>query len=364
MDIRRKNRPEQATAKVLSVSAIKVNAPEPKNLAAQSQIQPREMAMTLIRNVAGTAFVVAEFRAEGNLKENPLYHDPVVHVFLDEELKRAADRIFASFPPIKTNVWVRTRYLDNRLDARLQSGFRQVVILAAELDTRAQRKAKSGVAYFEIDDGATLAFKRERLHEKGIEPGVAYIPGDYVADGLVELLSRNGFDFLMPTHFIWEGNTMYLSADAVARVLEAIAQNLRRFSISFDYMAPEVIANETGNPEITAVVERFAAMGAPWTYGISDVESLGKAIGARVSDRFTLADLHRLYWPDKTPELATVRLLYALHARDGVKPRSEAAAQIGCVAAPMRQRVGTRGLARLRLGPSRARRHSPAPLRP
>jgi methyltransferase (TIGR00027 family) len=258
--------------------------------------------MTLIQNVAGTAFVVAEFRAEENAKANPLYRDPVVHVFLDAESKRAADRIFASFPPVKTNVWVRTRYLDDRLDARLQNGFRQVVILGAGLDTRAQRKAEPGVAYFEIDDGATLAFKQERLQENGIEPGVAYIPGDYVAEDLVALLSGAGFDFLAPTHFIWEGNTMYLSRPAVARVLERIAQNLRRYSISFDYMAREVIANETGDPEITAVVERFEAMGAPWTYGISEVESLAAKIDARVADRFTLADLHRLYWPDKRPD--------------------------------------------------------------
>ena len=203
--------------------------------------------MAFIRNVAGTAFVVAEFRAEENLKENPLYRDPVAPVFIDEESKRAADRIFASFPPIKTNVWVRTRYFDDRLDTQLRSGFRQVVLLGAGLDTRAQRKAAPGVAFFEIDDGATLAFKQARLWEKGIAPGAAFIPGDYVVEDFTALLSRNGFDFSLATHFIWEGNTMYLSADAVARVLECIAQNLGRFSISFDYFAQEVIAKETGD---------------------------------------------------------------------------------------------------------------------
>ncbi len=257
--------------------------------------------MTLIQNVAGTAFVVAEFRAEENLKEHPLYRDPIVGVFLDAESKRAADGIFSSFPPAKTNVVVRTRYLDDWLDAQLQGGFRQVVILGAGLDTRAQRKAAPGVAFFEIDDGATLRFKEERLREKGIEPGVVYIPGDYVAEDLVALLAGAGLNFSLPTHFIWEGNTMYLSADAVTRVLSSIAQNLRRFSISFDYMPPEVIAKETGDAEITALVERFAAMGAPWTYGISDVENLAKRVGARVSDRFTLTELHRRYWPEKTP---------------------------------------------------------------
>jgi len=257
--------------------------------------------MTLIQNIAGTAFVVAEFRAEENFKEPPLYRDSIVGVFLDAESRRAADRIFASFPPVKTNVVVRTRYLDDRLEAKLQSGFRQVVILGAGLDTRAQRKAAPGVAFFEIDDGATLGFKEERLREKGIEPGVAYIPGDYVQEDLTRLLAGAGLNFSLPTHFIWEGNTMYLSAAAVARMLASIAQNLRRFSISFDYMPPGMIAKETGDAEITAVVERFGAMGAPWTYGMSDVETLAESVGARVADRFTLAELHRRYWPDATP---------------------------------------------------------------
>ncbi len=257
--------------------------------------------MTLIRNVAGTAFVVAEYRAEENFKEKPLYLDPIVHVFLDEETKRAADEIFASFPPVKINVWLRTRYLDERLDAQLRGGFRQVAILGAGLDTRAQRKASPGVSYFEIDDGATLAFKQARLEASGIAPGVAYIAGDYVADDLAALLRKAGFDFTLPTHFIWEGNTMYLDADAVVQVLDGIARNLPRFSISFDYLAPEVIENGTGDAEITAVVERFAAMGAPWTYGIDGVADLAARIGARLADHVTIADLHRLYWPGKTP---------------------------------------------------------------
>ena len=37
-----------------------------------------------IRSVTGTAFVVAEFRAEENYAPHPLYRDPIVHLFLDE----------------------------------------------------------------------------------------------------------------------------------------------------------------------------------------------------------------------------------------------------------------------------------------
>ncbi|MBY6242609.1 SAM-dependent methyltransferase [Methylosinus sp. Sm6] len=258
--------------------------------------------MSLIQNVAGTAFVAAECRADENREDNPLYLDPVVSLFLDEESKRVADRIFVSFPQWRSSVRVRTRYVDDWLDRQLQRGFRQVAILGAGLDTRAQRKASPGVAYFEIDNGATLAFKSARLRENGLDPGVVYISGDYVADDLTTLLRRNGFDFSLPTHFIWEGNTAYLDATAVALVLDGIAQNLRRFSISFDYVGQELIANETGDPETAAVVARFAAMGAPWTFGVSDIESLADTIGAQVADRFSIAELYRRYWPGKTPD--------------------------------------------------------------
>jgi hypothetical protein len=59
---------------------------------------------------------------------------------------------------------------------------------------------------------------------------------------------------------IWEGNTMHLTAPAVSRILIDIARHVRQFTISLDYMAEEVIAKTTGDPAITRVVERFAAM--------------------------------------------------------------------------------------------------------
>jgi O-methyltransferase involved in polyketide biosynthesis len=62
------------------------------------------------------------------------------------------------------------------------------------------------------------------------------------------LLESCGFDFGLPTHFIWEGNIMYLTADAVRQVMTNIAQRAERFTLAFDYMTPEVIAKTTGIP--------------------------------------------------------------------------------------------------------------------
>ena len=93
-----------------------------------------------IKDVTGTAFVVAEFRAHENAEANPLYVDRIVPIFLDERTKQAANAISSGFPAAEKNVRLRTRYLDDRLDEQIALGCRQVVILGSGLDTRAVRK--------------------------------------------------------------------------------------------------------------------------------------------------------------------------------------------------------------------------------
>jgi hypothetical protein len=85
-------------------------------------------------------------------------------------------------------------------------------------------------------------------------------------DGTAEQGAEPAAALLAAAQAAFARGALGAARDLYARVLERIAQNIRRFYISFDYLAPEVIGNETGDPEITAVVARFAAMGAPWTY--------------------------------------------------------------------------------------------------
>ena len=40
-------------------------------------------------------------------------------------------------------------------------------------------------------------------------------------------------------------------------------------------------------------------MGAPWTYGISDVRNLSDKAAATILDNVKVADLHPAYWPAK-----------------------------------------------------------------
>jgi methyltransferase (TIGR00027 family) len=255
--------------------------------------------MPRFQDVTGTAFVVAECRAHENAEANPLYVDRIVPLFLDERTRQAADRISAGFPAFGKSIRIRTRYFDDRLDEQLRLGCRQVVILGAGLDTRAIRKQSPGVAYFEIDDVNTLSFKKARLAGSGIDARVTFIPGDYVADDFLRLLETNGFRFELPAYFIWEGNTMYLNRASVRKILADLRRRVGQFTISFDYMAEEVIAKTTGDLGISNFVERFAAMGAPWRFGVNDIEALAKEAAMTIVDNVRIAELHRTYWPSQ-----------------------------------------------------------------
>ena len=265
---------------------------------------PIGFGLAKIQNVTGTAFIVAELRSHENVEANPLYVDPVVSIFLDETTKRAAASISAGFPLSEKFVRIRTRYLDDKLDEYLNRGCRQVVILGSGLDTRAVRKQAHGVTYFEIDDPDTLNFKKARLAERGLTASVTYIPADYISDGVIGLLGDNGFDFELPAYFIWEGNTVYLTKEAVINLLTDLSSSVGRFGISFDYMSEEVVSHRTGDQRMTDYVERFAAMGAPWRFGINDSNAIAKTTGMTIVDNIKTADLYKTYRPrDPSPDL-------------------------------------------------------------
>ena len=91
--------------------------------------------MTEVREVTGTAFVVAELRARENHQPPSLYLDTVAHIFIDDRTKgggrdpgrlSAGEKMRGSGPAISTT----------GLTKQITQGCRQVVILGSGLDTR------------------------------------------------------------------------------------------------------------------------------------------------------------------------------------------------------------------------------------
>ncbi|MCA1853641.1 MAG: SAM-dependent methyltransferase [Beggiatoa sp.] len=255
--------------------------------------------MAELKNVPGTAFIVAEYRAEENAAPDPLYRDSIVEMFLNEATRQAAAKAVVASPSVKDGVKLRTRYLDDALEEEIARGCRQVVILGSGLDTRAVRKQATGVAYFEFDDKATLDLKRARFAEHGLQAALALIPANYVTDDWIALLAENRFDFNLPTYIIWEGNTMYLMRNDMKRVMVAIREQIRYATLSFDYLSTKVIDKSTGDAGLSALVEHLARLGAPWITGIDDVYALSDELGLDVIRNVATADLHRWHWPTR-----------------------------------------------------------------
>lgn len=126
----------------------------------------------------------------------------------------------------------RTRAIDEAIARAVDEGTRQLVLVGAGLDARAYRLStlRESTVY-EIDHPATQAYKRARIER--LEPlarEVRYASTDFERDDLAELLAGLGFEASRPAIFLWEGVTMYLSFEAVERVLRSISRLAARGS--------------------------------------------------------------------------------------------------------------------------------------
>lgn len=77
-----------------------------------------------------------------------------------------------------------------------------------------------------------------------------------------------------------------------------------------------VVARATGDPETTSFVERFAAISAPWHFGLDDLDALDEDAAMIVADAVTVAELHRAYWPDRPLD----SIIYEHYALCTLKP--------------------------------------------
>jgi methyltransferase (TIGR00027 family) len=139
------------------------------------------------------------------------------------------------------SVW-RARCAETRLRDRARDGVDQCVVLGAGLDSTAYRLHAEfpGMRFFEVDHPASQAWKRARLAAIGIVPPsrLAYVPVDFEHDDLGDALAASGFDPARRTVGNWLGVSYYLSAEAIAGMLRAIARFAAGSEIVMDYMLP------------------------------------------------------------------------------------------------------------------------------
>ncbi|MDT7735196.1 MAG: hypothetical protein QOE12_2370, partial [Mycobacterium sp.] len=186
-------------------------------------------------SVGSTALFVATARALEAQKPDPLVVDPFAAIFCRAVGGSAADVLDGHVPDhqLKTPDFgehfvnyqaARTRYFDHCFLRAAEAGVRQVVILAAGLDSRAYRLAwPGGTTIFELDRPQVLDFKREVLAEQGVTPRAERreIAIDLREDW-PQALRDSGFDAAQPSAWIAEGLLVYLPAAAQQQLFTGI----------------------------------------------------------------------------------------------------------------------------------------------
>jgi methyltransferase (TIGR00027 family) len=213
-----------------------------------------------------TAEGVTALRAMESMRppEERICYDPLAKDFVGRKLafflKSGLIRKIAFWvvdriaPGLAGDIIGRVRYIDDRVQSAIREGIEQLVILGAGYDSRPYRlpELNGRIRCFEVDHPATQKVKIERIEKifGNLPEYVAYVPIDFERDDVGQQLFESGYDRNLRTLYIWEGVTMYLTDEAVDRVLDFVSRNSGEgSSIIFDYVHKSFIDDESCNPD-------------------------------------------------------------------------------------------------------------------
>jgi methyltransferase (TIGR00027 family) len=235
------------------------------------------------------------FHGETN-REKPLFKDEYMPLFINKDIENEAKQLLP--PQLALAISVRHKYLNNTLSQGIKATDDptvQVVLLGSGYDTRAVRKQKYPVKFFEIDKSPVLAYKKNIYIKNSTDPNAAYIGIDYLKEDFIEKLKEVGLDIGLPTHFIWEGNTLYLSKEEIDTVLLKIRHAFSgKVFISFDYRA--LPNQDISIPEINDMLDNLKAAKAPMSNGYPKIsEEIAQKLGFTLIDNISCSELTKKY---------------------------------------------------------------------
>ncbi len=235
------------------------------------------------------------------LEKGCIFNDPLVLAILGEDAETVAREAGGqpSRQRMRIFIAVRTRFAEDALEAAVEQGVRQVVVLGAGLDTYAYRSTlRDHLRIFEVDHPATQDWKRQRLEHAAIRipSALTFAPIDFERQTLAEGLTLAGFDPSRQSFFTWLGVVPYLTEEAVWRILSFIANLPNGAQVVFDYgNRPDSLSGEARvSHELRAT--HVARLGEAWlnyfeadelhaklmALGFCEVEDLGPSqIAAR-----------------------------------------------------------------------------------
>lgn len=174
-----------------------------------------------LTSLASTARWIAAVRAHESRREDRLFHDPWAAALAGAEGQ--AWITGRGDTPALAAITIRARFFDDFLErVTEQHGIRQVVLVAAGLDTRAYRLSwPDGTRVFELDQPDVLADKARILQAESARPTCERqaVEAD-LGRAWTESLLRAGFRRAEASCWLLEGFLFYLPIDRVRRILD------------------------------------------------------------------------------------------------------------------------------------------------
>ena len=221
--------------------------------------------------------MTAAARARESTRPDRLLNDPWAELLAGDEgrafLERQ-DQVLPSNPVFA----VRHRFFDDFLMDATTRGLRQVVLVAAGLDTRAYRLSwPAEVVIYELDQPQVLAYKQSVLDQAGASPLCerTSVAADLREHWPNELLAA-GFRPAERTVWLAEGLLFYLPEAAVISLLRAMASLSASGSVlGTDTMSATMLASD----ERRAWVQLYAHSGAAFVFGTDEPGELVAGCG-------------------------------------------------------------------------------------
>ncbi len=229
--------------------------------------------------------------ARAHLTRRGILNDVYAERFVGRAKRIALDRLAWLPGPARGVSWIaaRTRFFDDLIAESLESGIRQVVILAAGYDCRTWRLAREGVRFIEVDHPATQA------REKTLAPpdGPVYVAADLSVQRLPDVLAS----YLMPSEpmvLICEGLTYYLAEADVRSLLTQAAQIAAEGSrLGVDFATTQPVSVRWRLPlAATRVWHRWTREPLLFQLHSDDAAAFLAECGWSAAEVLTHADLH------------------------------------------------------------------------
>jgi methyltransferase (TIGR00027 family) len=217
--------------------------------------------------LSSTARWTAAARALESARGDRLFYDPWATALAGAEgAAWAANRSPDSLAPMV----LRIRFFDDFLQRITRENVvRQVVLMAAGLDTRAFRLSwPVGTSLFELDQPAVLQEKEQILRSAGAQPTCTrHIIEADLTHPWKEPLIKAGFDPERSSVWLLEGFLFYLPKNSITQILdEANALSAPGSWLGFDIINSKTLTS----PYTRQWIEMQARSGAPWIGMLDD----------------------------------------------------------------------------------------------